>query len=187
MLCLLFLLLGLTGLQTEDSKYKIPLLTCWECQGSFLFLRRRLSLWKRFLDGSSNYVSPKTVSHCLLPQSKSTLVVRVLTTLLETVVNMCDADAGAGVHALRWLFHRLPWVFDLSALYLQSPKDLTFFVLIILGPIASGLPGTCPQDNIPKAAYLFLLKRFVILEKSGYWGYLKREQKWGVACRILWV
>ena len=34
MLCLLSLLLGLTGLQTDDSKYKIPLLTCWECQGS---------------------------------------------------------------------------------------------------------------------------------------------------------
>lgn len=47
--------------------------------------------------------------------------------------------------------------------------------------------GTCPQGNIPKEACLFLLKRVVILERSGYWGYLKREQKWGAACRILWV
>ena len=103
-------------------------------------LRGRLSLWKCFLDGSSNYVSPKALPRCLLPQSTSTLVARVLTTLLETVGNTCDADAGAGVHTLRGLFPRLPWVFDLWVLYLQSPKDLTFFALIILGPIVSGLP-----------------------------------------------
>lgn len=41
MLCLLSLLLGLTALQTEDSKYKIPLLTCWGCQGSFPFPSER--------------------------------------------------------------------------------------------------------------------------------------------------
>lgn len=29
---------------------------------------------------------------------------------------------------------------------------------------------TCPQGNISRVVYLFLFKRFVILERSGYWG-----------------
>lgn len=82
---------------------------------------------------------------------------------------MCDADAGAGAHALRW---SLGSVFGKSegSDFLCSNNAWTYCLRVT---------GTCPQGNIPKAAYLFLLKRFVILEKVDIEGIWKESRNEG--------